>query len=378
MSKLIFLLQANLYLVIFFAFYKIILEKETYFTFNRIYLITALLLSLGIPLIEFGWLKSDFISLNLRVDLPALVQAPETIVTNDISVEELIAYIYLAGVIISAFFLLKKLLSLRRNISHPVTGSAFSFFNIKIVDKDLTGYETIQVHEDTHIRQMHSLDILIFELACILAWFNPVIYLYKTSISTVHEFIADKTAAEHLGDKKEYALLLLNKVLKTRAYPLVNPFFKRSLIKKRIFMLQRESSGKAALLKYSLLLPSFLCFVVLSSATIKNDLHGTNLSPDSPAQFRGGQLKFAEYLSESLKYSDDAIQHDIRGKVLLSFVVDKDGSITDINVIENLGYGLDEIAVKVMKNSPPWTPAMLNGIPVKVGYTIPINFQRPD
>lgn len=375
MSLLIHLLQANVYLVLFFVFYKFILEKETYFTFNRFYLIAAFLLSLGIPLIEFGWLKSNLINRNLAIDLPTLVARPGGTMSNHISVEAVID-IYLAGVVVSVILLIKKLSSLKENITNPVNGSAFSFFHIKFVDKDLTGQQTIHVHENTHIKQMHSLDILLFELACIVAWFNPVIYLYKASISTVHEFIADRAASEYLGDKKEYAFLLLNKIFKTNAYPLVNSFFKPSLIKKRIFMLQKERSGKAAILKYGLLLPSFLCLILLSSTVIKNDSQQGNIAPDKPAEFPGGQLKFAEYLSQSLKYSNEAIKHDIRGKVMLSFVVDKNGSIIDIDVLESLGYGLDEVAVKALKNSPEWRPAMLNGRPVKVAYTMPVLFQR--
>ncbi len=61
---------------------------------------------------------------------------------------------------------------------------------------------------------------------------------------------------------------------------------------------------------------------------------------------------------------------------MLSFVVDKNGSIIDIDVLESLGYGLDEVAVKALKNSPRWRPAMLNGRPVKVAYTMPVLFQR--
>jgi len=81
------------------------------------------------------------------------------------------------------------------------------------------------------------------------------------------------------------------------------------------------------------------------------------------------------YLQRNLKYPDLAIEHNIQGKVYVKFVVRKDGSIEHIEVVKGIGGGCDQEAVRVIKNSPKWSPGMHDGEPVNVWFTVPINFQ---
>lgn len=91
-------------------------------------------------------------------------------------------------------------------------------------------------------------------------------------------------------------------------------------------------------------------------------------------QFRGGMDGFAAYLRNNLIYPQRARAHKTEGKVHISFVVNRDGTITDVKVEQGIGDGCDEAAVKVIKNSPPWLPGLQNGKPVRVKYNIPITF----
>ncbi|WP_217277448.1 energy transducer TonB [Pedobacter foliorum] len=93
-----------------------------------------------------------------------------------------------------------------------------------------------------------------------------------------------------------------------------------------------------------------------------------------PPQFRGGMSGFATYLRDNLVYPRQARAKKTEGKVYVSFVVQGDGTITDVKAERGIGDGCDEAAVEVIKNSPPWLPGVQNGKPVRVKYNIPITF----
>lgn len=90
--------------------------------------------------------------------------------------------------------------------------------------------------------------------------------------------------------------------------------------------------------------------------------------------FPGGMEKFYAYLGKSIKYPPIAAENNIQGKVFVSFVVEKNGELTNIEVLRKLGGGTDEEAVRVLKASPRWIPGVQNGKQVRVKYNIPISF----
>jgi protein TonB len=94
-------------------------------------------------------------------------------------------------------------------------------------------------------------------------------------------------------------------------------------------------------------------------------------------EFPGGETAWAKFLQKNLKYPAQAIDAGIGGKVLISFVVEKDGHLSDIKVVRGPGYGLEDEAVRVLKLVPPWKPGIQNGRPVRVMYTMPFSFVLP-
>ncbi len=100
------------------------------------------------------------------------------------------------------------------------------------------------------------------------------------------------------------------------------------------------------------------------------DPSGVDVYPE----FEGGMKAWAKYIQRNLRYPSMAQENDVQGKVFLSFVVEKDGSITDVKVLKGIGFGCDEEAVKVIKKSPLWKAGMNKGIPVRVRYNMPISF----
>jgi len=95
---------------------------------------------------------------------------------------------------------------------------------------------------------------------------------------------------------------------------------------------------------------------------------------DSPPQFKGGMEGFAKYLRDALQYPTEAYDKHVAGKVYLSFVIQEDGSVADVVVVQGLGYGCDEAAVKAIRNSPAWMPGIQNGKAVRVKYNLPVSF----
>jgi TonB family protein len=331
-----------------------------------------------VPALSFSWLGQEVISPHLSVNIGSIVPQTDAVQISSFDWWQILSFIYLKGVSVSAARLVYQLIIIKNNIDNPEKGAAFSFFRFKAIDHSLADYQIINRHEEAHIRQMHSADILLFEVAGVIAWFNPVIYLYKSSIRNVHEFLADQEAAGYMGNKKEYAFLLLGKALNINQYPLVNSFFKESLIKKRVLMLQKERSGRTSILRYCIIFPMLAAMIVLSSAAgLSNEKSRTPNVPDQQSEFPGGFQKFAEYLVRSLKYPPLAIENRLEGRVQVSFIVNVDGPLTDVKLVKGLGGGLDEEALRMISQSPDWSPGILNGKPVRTQYQIPINFRLP-
>jgi len=95
---------------------------------------------------------------------------------------------------------------------------------------------------------------------------------------------------------------------------------------------------------------------------------------DQPAP-KGGMAAFYEYVGKNLKYPAQARRMGIEGKVFVQFIVDKDGSITEVQAIKGIGAGCDEEAIRVLKNAPKWNPGKQRGRPVKVRMILPITFK---
>ena len=274
MNGILYLLQVNLYLIAFYAFYRLLLSKETFFGLNRGYLIGSTLLSFGIPVFQSDWLKEwlapqkvQEVAQQLNYQTYEFITATPT--AEVISMADILVWIYFTVVGILLIRLIYRLIKAYRWVKNPQNNlQACSFFNYVAVDEDLEGREAIMVHEQIHVQEGHSADVLFFELNIIVNWFNPVAYLYKKEIRKVHEYIADAAASETLSEKSAYAMLLFHENFGLKAQDLTNSFFNQSILKQRIMMLQKNKSKRSALLKYGFTAPLFLGMLVVSSAFV--------------------------------------------------------------------------------------------------------------
>lgn len=100
------------------------------------------------------------------------------------------------------------------------------------------------------------------------------------------------------------------------------------------------------------------------------DTGGVELYPE----FEGGMGAWAKFIQRNLRYPEMAMEREIEGKVFVSFVVEKDGTISNVNIVKGIGGGCDEEAIRVIRKSPRWRPGMQHNLPVRVRYNMPLSF----
>ncbi|WP_034062527.1 M56 family metallopeptidase [Lacinutrix jangbogonensis] len=284
-----YILQTVVFQLLFLLIYDGFLKKETFFNHNRFYLLASALLSIVLPFIKIDSFKA-IIPKEYIYTLPEVVLGKTV---NNINTEDAIVntintssfyfswgyLLYLGCAIALVLFVIKfyKLMAMAYKnpkvkfetaflIELVNSKQAFSFFNYIFLGKDINteDRQSILVHELQHVKEKHSLDLLFFEVLKIVFWFNPLIYMYQKRMSNLHEFIADSKAVKS-SCKVNYYQNLLSQVFDTQKVSFINPFFKQSLIKKRINMLSKSKSKQIHLAKYLLLFPMVIGMLFYTS-----------------------------------------------------------------------------------------------------------------
>jgi len=401
MSLIHYLLEANLYLVAFYLLYVLLLRSETLYQLNRAYLLVTSLLAFIIPMLQLGILKPEIKHMesvsNISLDMSPVSVAviPAVTVTEApkwAPVDYAIAIYGAITVIMLALLIFKiaKLIALSKKgnvkrqqgfvvIELPGENIAFSFFGYLFVNPALSKSQTIMHHEEVHIRQKHSWDVIYFELLKIFNWFNPTIYLLEKSMKEVHEFIADQYVATAENSAENYADFLISNAYGVTKNQLTNSFFNKNLLKRRIIMLYQKKSGRAARLKYLLTLPligGLLCSSTLAF-TSKNygvvDLAPKHIVTEiekpvaanrfTPA-FPGGTQALYKFLNDNINRSK--IENgNIVNHLYMMFSVEKDGSLSNLEIKKSPKgeFKPETVAeiTRILNNGPKWVPATRNG-----------------
>ena len=282
----VYILKSSVCLVVFYLFYRLLLSRETFHRFNRVALLSILLLSCLLPLVEVTVEEQTEVHQTMMTLEQWLMLADmmNTADATDLQVEEVTVtwiqvalLVYLAGILLFALrngYSLLKLGGLlksgrKENLSkyidegekvtlivHDRDIAPFTWMKyIVISEKDLdeNGRE-ILIHELAHIQNRHSWDLLVADICIFFQWFNPASWLLKQELQNIHEYEADETVIEKGVDAKQYQLLLIKKAVGTRLYSMANSF-NHSKLKKRITMMLKEKSNPWAKLKYLYILP---------------------------------------------------------------------------------------------------------------------------
>jgi len=273
MPFLAFILEAGCSLALFYAVYRIFLRRETYFHLNRLFLVSGLILSFLIPAFPVA---SPFKTLAAAtvIDPAASPLSPAPAFSPAIWLE----VVYLAGVLLFLLRLgghLAKLgLVVRRRGVRRFHGlkivaveqefSPFSFLRLVFVNQGSAGASNLRrilAHERVHIAQFHSLDVLLMEIVLSLQWFNPFVWPYKKALQETHEYLADAGVIAQGFSSVNYRRLMFEQHVGARLFEFGNDF-KQSQIKRRISMLSKIPSSRAARLKLLLALPLTLALVL--------------------------------------------------------------------------------------------------------------------
>lgn len=270
-----YLLKSTAILSIFYVFYKMFLQNETFFKSIRAYFLFGFLCAILVPLITVS--KYVTITATPIPENIAFYSITAMAETNTIEWSQVLLLSYLTGVVFFTlrfftqlgsllWFLFKNpkikngkyyLITTKKNIT------PFSFFNYIVYNprqfKDLE-LKHILKHEKIHVNQLHSLDTILSQLMVILNWFNPLIWLFDKEVQKNLEFIADEFAIQLNKEKKHYQYLLLKIIWPNYQMALTNNFY-NSLIKKRINMLHKDRSSKTMYFKFALIIPMLIAFI---------------------------------------------------------------------------------------------------------------------
>jgi len=540
---LIYDLKVAVLIAVFYFCYRLLMERETMHRLNRIVLLSSILLSLVLPLCVITLHKTIEVAPMRVVDHPELVitelgsvsseeSTIQSLETNRMGFAEklfqpsVIFAIFTIGLLCRLLYIAKSYRQLRRMIKDSEQHSLEDGVTMAVVDLPVAPFSwmhtivlsridyeecnpSILAHERGHIRLHHSWDIVFVEVLTALQWFNPVVWLLRRDLRTIHEYEADASVLSSGSDVSQYIQLLMRKAMGTKACTLANGI-NNSTIKKRINMMLVNKSPRRNSLKLLALLPIVGITLALNAETVtdfvyKNDepqkqvpvkkgkrnatiktgsnqgvnvieivepksddelkVYDTTLGESEPnmavlilntkkkgeepllivdkkiatieqvralprdavasvgtmreeaaissygekakygaliittvkhqkeiyneqisqpdvfdkvdeaPQFPGGMAGMMQYLSSNIRYPEDAREAGTQGRVIVSFIVEKDGSISNAKVAKPTYSSLDEEALRVVSAMPNWMPGKQNGQAVRVKYSVPVSFR---
>ena len=272
----VYILKSSVCLATFYLFYRLLLSRETFHRFNRIALLSVIILSVAIPFIRI--MTEESVALqrpmqNLKYLLQmAQMQTEVEVQTGDSFWLPLLFVVYLVGCLFFFGRFLYSTLWIYRTIRQGekqllpdgkklvVTAENISPFSwmghIVISRKDMEeGGEEILTHEMAHIRARHSIDMLVCSICVVLQWFNPAVWLLKQELQNIHEYEADENVINNGVEAKKYQLLLIKKAVGSQRFTSMANSFNHSKLKKRITMMLKQKSSPWARLKYLYVLP---------------------------------------------------------------------------------------------------------------------------
>lgn len=389
-----YLLVSQLILLVFYACWRLFLVHYRRYNFNRYWLLGGLIVAFTHPLLrDLIASKSTFAGITLP--MVTVAESSPLLPSSTFDFSNLIIAIYSIGL---AWFMIKMIQGLRKIVSlkarasilesrvHLLSGlerlEAFSFFRWIFIpeETDDSSKSFLIIHEQAHSAQMHSADIVLMELFSVIHWFSPWLSYYSKAIRDNHEFIADNWVLQRNIDREHYINSLIRAHQSKLQISLVHSFSNKSSIKNRLVMMHKNQNKSS---KWLLLIAiPFFSVAVLAACTkadVSQESNGNPQQVEKSAEvmpeFPGGQSAFMEFMTENIKYPESQKESGLSGKVIVSFVVGKNGEVRDAQVIKSLQDEFDQAALDVVANMPHWTPGKNGDKNVAVEMKLPVVFQ---
>jgi len=355
--------------IFLFVIYLFLFSRDTFYNRNRFLLLLILVIPLVIPLLKIGYTRS-------LADTGTYVKTFENIVASGniagsaiteeiqvITLRNIILWLYFSGVvfiilriitgIVKTFDIVKKGGRINSEFPYIIETESdyppFSFFPFIVIPRkihDSNDCNDILEHEKAHIRQLHSIDIILCELITAFQWFNPVIWLVRRSIIQNHEYLADQSSIEYTNNLKEYQYRLLNIPPWQNLVPVTNNF--SSSIKNRLIMINKSPTPKIARLKNIFFLPAVAVLFIMFSFTMSNQ--DNQLSNQSFSEI-------ARFIMMNISYPETAKITGDTGIVYVSVKIDKGGIVKEPKAFRERSQIkselLQEVVTVAYRPSPP-------------------------
>lgn len=426
----IYLIKINVALMLLYGFYRLTVSRDTFFGLRRLTLWLIYAVALMVPALNLEYWVRDTPTMESMANVYADTFYPVVVVkaqASGITWMDMLLGIYWVGVAVLSLRLVWQLFSIirlavisRKQEVEGITvhllrgeGSPFSFFRwVFMYPSTMEGKQLheVMVHECTHVSGLHSLDTLFSELFSIACWFNPFAWLMKQEVRMNLEYLADESVLSDGNARKSYQYHLLGLAYRqsNESTKIANNFNLLPL-KKRIKMMNKRRTSEIGKAKYLLFAP--LAGVLLMVSNIESVAREIgeqipevaevqqkaeqaaeekvktkpqtdttkkkktwDCMPETMPQFPGGQGVLMKYLAANIKYPTSAVKAKKQGRVIVTFIVQKDGSITHAKIAKSIDPELDAEALRIVKGMPKWTPGTQNGKPVSVRYMVPVKF----
>ena len=421
----IYLIKINVALMLLYGFYRLTVSRDTFFGLRRLTLWLIYAVALMVPALNLEYWVRDTPTMESMANVYADTFYPVVVVkaqASGITWMDMLLGIYWVGVAVLSLRLVWQLFSIirlavisRKQEVEGITvhllrgeGSPFSFFRwVFMYPSTMEGKQLheVMVHECTHVSGLHSLDTLFSELFSIACWFNPFAWLMKQEVRMNLEYLADESVLSDGNARKSYQYHLLGLAYRqpNESTKIANNFNLLPL-KKRIKMMNKRRTSEIGKAKYLLFAPLAGVLLMVSNiesvareigeqipevAEVQQKAEAKASDATAPAdttknvvydvtetmpQFPGGQGVLMKYLAANIKYPASAVKAKKQGRVIVTFIVQKDGSITHAKIAKSIDPELDAEALRIVKGMPKWTPGTQNGKPVSVRYMVPVKF----
>lgn len=422
-------LKVSAAIAVFYLLHIILLRGETFLKIRRFYFLFAYFFSLLFPFIDltaFG-VESQLANIPAFNLAEIIITAQETAENNEVTANSsqfnilsLLVLLASIGTILllikfaAQIFTLSKIIKgakpieKKGNIKILETQSpkisTFSFFRwIVLNEQDIneSNFNDILLHEETHAKQLHSVDVMLYELFCIVFWWNPFAWLMRNEVKLNLEYLADAHVICSKTDYREYQYTLLQISIANTGMAFINNF-NVSHLKKRIIMMNKKRSPILAMAKYILILPLVLFLIQCNSKesnkssemlpsttsapiqdpqTENNEQKAENESEkiyeivEQMPSFPGGDAEMMKFIADNLEYPENAQKKGIEGRVVVRFTVSATGEVQDAKILRSLDEECDKESIRVVKSMPKWTPGKQGGKEVAVYFTLPILFR---
>ena len=431
-------LLASTLLIVVWAVYKCALANTGCFRFNRILLLSCIMLAFVTPIFILNpfWI-ADIVEDNVDT---AFNPAEISYITNTISegitpVWDYIVTLYIIGGIVMILYFFVALVRLmlfifkgehivqdgRRIILHRHNSVApFAWCGYVMMPRR-DWYEfgpMILRHEKAHIECGHWIDLLFMQTAIIITWYCPAIWLLRNELHTLHEYEADSRVLASGVKREEYQMFLIKKTVGARFATLSNCLNHSSLKKRITMMLSRKQTGKARMRAFVVVPAMALALIGIANPTVSAVIdevsaatpiealcHKVSNNPDSTIlvternsdievakngygsialpffktetapNFPGGKDQLRVFINKNISFPETAYKDGVLNMdVILQLTIDKDGDVKDALVLKSSGNVLDAEALRVASKLPNFHPGLNQGMPIESSYTLEFNY----